>query len=128
MNKASPFIIIVVILGSVFGLIMIGNNLVENVVENSLLDVDVAAQVSGNDILVTIHGGDDLPRVTKIHVRIEGMSQICRNIDRAQFEAKKTVVCTDLAKGVKGNQFVIVEGTLTDDSIVMLDYHRILFT
>ena len=128
MNKTSLFIVVVVIIGSIAGLIALGSNLVVQVVGTTELDVDVGIQVSGNDIIITVHGGKDVYRVAKIHVRIEGGSSTYPNIDRSQFEGKKPVVCTDLAKGVKGNRFVIVEGTLTDESTALIEYHRITFT
>ena len=89
-------------------------------------NVHAAISISGQDIVVTVLGGSDIHLLEEIWVYLEDRQEM-----RHQFRSVHTgdvLTCTDMAKGVEGTHFVIVEAAFLDGGRGYLEYKRIEFS
>lgn len=123
----SPVMILGLIIGIVIALIIFGVFAMGEIVDSTYDDVDVTVRVSGNDVMVTVIGGNDVVHVTGIRAYIDGSPEISAREYQPIESLGSPILFTDLAKGVSGSAFVIVEAAFEDGTRGIINYARLQF-
>ncbi len=125
----SPAIGIILVAVVVIVLVAAGFLVMSNVMTDlqQEKDVQMNVQLSGNDIVVMVFGGADAETLRIITIYIDGGSGGMIS------QEKKAVVgspitYTNLAIGLTGSNFVMVKGTFTDNSVVLLKNTKLMFS
>ena len=83
--------------------------------------------LSGNDIVVTVFGGADAESLRIITIYIdEGIGGMISQEKKAVVGSPVTY--TNMAIGLTGSKFVMVKGTFTDNSVVLLKNTKLVFS
>jgi hypothetical protein len=123
-----PVLIVVIIVVVVIGLIFGGMYAMNQVVSTSYDKVDAIVKLSGNDVVVTIIGGDDAPKVSGLHTYIDGRESNAPGNTKRSIVLGEPVIFTDLARGVTGTGFVVVEALFNDGQRGVITYSRMQFS
>lgn len=91
-------------------------------------DVEMSVQVSGNDVIVVVFASEDAQRIHALHAYIDGKTDRAGAMTRDHIVPGTAVIFHNLASGISGTQFVIIEATFTDGSNGIVKYSRLLFT
>lgn len=109
-------------------LIVAGMFAMNQIVDNSYDNVDAIVQLQGNDVVVTIIGGADADKVAGLHAYIDGMESNAPANTKRSITIGEPVVFTNLAKGVTGTGFVVVEAIFQDGSTGVVTFARMKFS
>lgn len=125
----SQVMAIVIAIVVVIALIGIGLFAMGQLVETSYDNVDAIVQLSGNDVVVTILGGENADKIVALHAYIDGVGD-----PNAPGNTKRPIVIgepvpfSNLARGVTGTGFVVVEAIFSDGSQGVVTYSRMKFS
>jgi len=124
----SSLIGILLVIGIVIGLVIVGIFAMGEIVDTSYGNVDVTVHLSGNDVVVSIIGGEDAPRVTGLHVYIDGAPETTSAANyQYSITSRQQIVFNGIALGVVGSRFVVVEAIFDDGTTTVIDYSRLQF-
>lgn len=124
----SPVIVVLLAVGIVAVLIGVGLVAMGEIVDISRDDVDITTRVSGNDVMITVLGGDDVRYLTGLCAYIDGMPRK-EWPDYQSFETVgETIIFPGLATGTVGSAFVIVEAKFDDGTTGIVNYARLQFS
>lgn len=125
----SPVIVVLLAIGIVAVLIFADFYAMTEIADISRdNDMDVTARVSGNDVMITVIGGDDALHVTGICAYIDGAPGDKQAGFRNFPGAGATIVFPDIAAGVFGSAFVIIEAEFDDGTTDIVNYVRLQFS
>lgn len=83
-------------------------------------DVETLIRLSGNDVIVSVIGGDDADNISSIYVYYKNGkdSQVPRNPGNTYNNVivDEPIVFKDMAKGLKGSNSIVVEAVFDDPS------------
>lgn len=128
-NGISPAIGIILVAVVVLGVVAAGLVVMSNVVTELEMEKDVQmnVQLSGNDVVLTVFGGDDAASLRIITIYIDG-------VEGGMFQQERNacigspITYTNMASGLTGSKFVMVKGTFADNSIVLLKNTKLMFS
>ena len=123
----SPVMMVVLIIGIVAVLIIFGMYAMGAVVNQSYDNVDVTVRISGNDVVVTVIGGEDAGSVTGIRAYVDGTPRASLPGYQDCGTPGDLIIFPGLAKGTTGSAFVIVEATFNDGTTGVITYARLQF-
>ncbi|HJK77447.1 hypothetical protein [Methanocorpusculum vombati] len=124
----SPVIVVLLAIGIVAVLIFVGLCAMTEIADISHANVDVTARVSGNDVMITVIGSDDARHVTGICAYIDGAAEGKQTVFRTFPGTGETIVFPDIAAGVFGSAFVIIEAQFDDGTTDIVNYVRLQFS
>lgn len=131
-SSAGSFSLIIgvlLIIGIVVAMVFVGNVVMGEIVGTSYGNVDVTVHISGNDVVVSIIGGEDASSVTGLHTYIDGAPETFSESNyQYNVVLGKPVVFSGIASGIVGSRFVIVEAIFDDESVSVIHYARLQFT
>ena len=124
----SPLLGVVLIVIIIIVLVFVGMFAMNQIVDQSYSNVDVTVMVSGNDVVVTILGGSKVSDVIALRACIDGTSKGRINSKYVRdISLGKPIVFSDLASGVSGSAFVVVEAMFSNGDIGIVNYVRLQF-
>ncbi len=123
----SPVLAVLLVIGIIVVLVLIGMFAMGEIVHKSYDHVDVTVQISGNDVVVTVIGGDDAAYVTGVCAYIDGTDAVSSLQFLNYAGLSEPIVFTGLARGVTGSAFVIVEVAFDDGTTGVVNYARLQF-
>jgi hypothetical protein len=119
---------VLLVLLVIVGLIIAGLFAMNQVADTAQGSVNAIVQLSGNDVVVTILGGEGADRISGLHAYIDGQeSNTPANMKRS-IVLGQPVIFTDLAKGVTGTGFVVVEAVFQDGARNVIVFKRMTFS
>ena len=117
-------VIAVIVVLVAAGFVVMSNVMIELEVEK---DVQMNVQLSGNDVVLTVFGGNDAPTLRIVTVYIDGVDGGLLSQERKAIVGSP-IIYTNMAVGITGSKFVMIKGTFADNSIAVLKNTKLMFS
>ncbi|MDV0440873.1 hypothetical protein [Methanorbis furvi] len=115
----------ILIAGIIFGMVFVGIMAMDKIVEKVESNAAVTVHLHGDDIEVMILSSSFAEEIISIEVSIDGVSDSRMVIP---VTLGTPVFCDDIAVGVTGSKFVVINAMFADGTSAVIHYTRVQFS
>lgn len=118
---------VLLVIGIIVALVFVGVVAMEKIADASHGEMHAVVQILGNNVVVTQFSDTEPVVIAEVLAYIDGVAETRGKYVVKNPSVGKPVTFEELADGVTGSAFVIVEATFSDGTHEIVDYTRLQF-
>ncbi|MDV0443269.1 hypothetical protein [Methanorbis rubei] len=122
---SSLLIVILLVISIIGGMVFTGMMATAPIVENVEKNAVITVHLQGDDVMITLLANSFRQKISSIEVSIDGVSG--RSMTKP-IAIGTPVLCKDIAEGVTGSKFIVINARFADGTSAIIHYTRLQFS